>query len=187
MITPVIAEAGITRRSTNIERPNGPLWTSICRSLEGNTITDSANPRSLSFIDLASCGKAMDYPKVPALPSYTRTGSGIQESRASVPSDESGDNFSRKGPRACQKHTNHLPDDRSRDGKDQHKDIIKASVIRRGCILRSEVALGLNPEFAGTLGVFHDAVFRKHLRQRLAHSIQGDGVAKVRTCRNSHV
>jgi hypothetical protein len=49
MIIAEIVEAEITRRSTNIDRPSGPLWTSNCKSLEGNTITDSVNPRSLLF------------------------------------------------------------------------------------------------------------------------------------------
>lgn len=47
-------------------------------------------------------------------------------------------------------------------------------------VRRLEIVFCLDPEFVGTMGVFHDTVFRKHLEQRLAHSIQGDGVAKVR-------
>lgn len=53
MITAEMVDAGITRRSTNIERPSGPLWTSNCRSLEGSTITDSANSTLPLFVGFA--------------------------------------------------------------------------------------------------------------------------------------
>ena len=132
----------------------------------------------------------IDYPREAELPSNIRIGPGIQECRVPGPSYYAEETFSRKDPWACQEHTNHLPYERSQGGKDQDNGIIKATiVIRYGCSSRPEIMLGLNPELVGTLGVLHDTVFREHLMQRPVHSIQlqDDGVAKVRTCRNSHV
>ena len=72
------------------------------------------------------------------------------------------------------KHTDRLQRDRSQHGKDQHRGIVKETVgIRSRCISQPEVSFALNPEFANTLGVIYDIVFRECLGQRLVHSIQG--------------
>jgi len=70
-----------------------------------------------------------------------------------------------------QNRANRPPRDRSQDGKYQDGGPVKETgIIRR--VSRSKVVLGLYPEFTDTLGTFHDAVFRKGLKQRLVHSIQ---------------
>lgn len=101
MIAAEIVEAGITCRSTNIDRPSGPLWTSSCRSLEGKMITDSTNQTSLLFLDFVGDENVIGYPKVPVLPPNIRIGSGTPESRVPEPSGKPEEKFSRKGSWAC--------------------------------------------------------------------------------------
>jgi len=94
MITAEIVEAGITRRSTNMERRPRPLWTSNCTSLEGKTITDSINPWSLLFPGLVFNGTTKYHPKVLVSPANIRAGLRIPESQVSRPSDEPKESFS---------------------------------------------------------------------------------------------
>ena len=96
MITAEIVEAGITRRSTNMERPGRPLWTSSCRSLEGSTITDSINPKSILFLGLVHGGIMRYHPKVLVLPAKIRMGLRMPERQALGPSDEAEHGISRE-------------------------------------------------------------------------------------------
>ena len=174
MITAEIVEVGITRRSTNIGRPGRPLWTSNCRSFEGNTITVST--KALLFVGFAHNGTVKYHPKVVESPSNIRLGLRTPESQISGPSEKTKESFSEGSPWVYSRYANHLPRDRSQDGEDRHKGIVKEiSMMRCRGISRPKVALSLNPKFMGALRMFHDTVFRKRLRQRLVHSIQDGG------------
>jgi len=96
MITAEIVEAGITRRSIDIERPGRPLWTSNCRSLEGNTITDSIGPKSPLLAGLVQDGVTRYHPKVPVLPSNIQMQLKMPGEQIPEPSDEPTESFNRE-------------------------------------------------------------------------------------------
>ena len=115
------------------------------------------------------------------LPANIRVGLRTPESQLSGSSDKPKQNFSRESHGCILEQANHLPRDRSQDGKNQHKGPVKETgKIRGRGISRAKVALGVYPEFVDTLRMLHDTIFWKILWQRLVHSIQDDGVAKIR-------